>query len=563
MVLSYVDIWINWTMLNSILTFLERLTTKRVVFIFLCLGFLLYGNSLSNSFIGDDSSQVRNNIRIRSVWNIPSLFTQGTFYHGSVQQRNQDNYYRPMSSSLYSLVYVFTGVNPVGYHLVQVMVHVLNSILIFTLFRNHFGSTLSFFLGLIFLIHPINAEAVVYISALQEPLFVLFGLLALLLSMRESITLSKSIWITTFLAMSLLTKEAGVVFILIIPLFHYLYQKRNLVGGCVRSILAFLVYILLRFAVAKIYLTQDTIAPIMTLSLSSRLSHIPKLIYYYLSTFVFPANLLAFQTWTIKSISWLDFYMPLLVDTIAFVGISLLGLLVYKKHAVLFKGFIFFFLLFVIGLGIHLQLLPLDQTVSDHWFYLPMIGMLGMIGMMFKVLGDKLLMKQLKLYVLLPIAFLLLVVLSVRTVIRNSNWKDPFILYTHDLKLDRDSYMLENGLGGFYNSQKKFSEAETHYLRAKDLYPSVKTYSSLGSLFIDTGRFEEASRAYESAINYDPKHAMLWFYLAISKAKIGDKAGAIIAAKEAYLLSPGNTTLKLIRVIENDEPITIQSVSTI
>ena len=522
--------------------------------IFLSLGLLLYGNSLFNDFVGDDRGQVKDNQVIRSVWNIPSLFTRGTFDNGDLTQTQQQNYYKPLLSSAFAFIYLFSQNHPFGFHLVQLLIHITNSVLIYAVFKRFFEKKASFLLALFFLAHPLNTEAVVYISNLQDPLFVLFGLSALYIKLYRNVNFFNMSLITVLLTASLLSKETGIAFLVVIPVFSYLYNKSGILEALVPSGVAFLTYSFLRFGMAKIYFPQSIIVPIMSLPFMERVVHIPKIVFFYLSTFIFPKDLLIYQTWTISSINFQNFYVPLLIDIVFFSIMIFLGLIIYRTNKSLFKALLLFFVWFSVGLGIHLQLFPLDQTVSDRWFYFPMIGLLGIFGCLF---GSFNLTKRFKLNLTMPIILIVLVIFSIRVIIRNTNWRNPLTLYTHDLKYNKDSFLLERELGGEYFSQKKFTEAETHYLRATRLFPSTITFSILGVNYVATERFNEAEEALESALKYDANHVGSWAYLAIAKYKLGDEEGAITAAKKAHSITPSKTTSSILKTIESGKEINI------
>src|SRR3989344_1889229 len=180
---------------------LQNFHSRKISLIFFILGMAIYANSLFNPFFGDDFHQIKNNPSIHSVLRIPSLFLKGTFNDGSGNQIN--NYYKPLLSTTYSLIYFFFGDNPFGYHLIQILVHIVNSFLIYLLFSKFFEKKISFLLSLLFLTHPINTEAVVYISNLQDPLFFLFGMVALIFTIKEK-SLQVVSWATMLLLASLL-----------------------------------------------------------------------------------------------------------------------------------------------------------------------------------------------------------------------------------------------------------------------------------------------------------------------------------------------------------------------
>lgn len=540
--------------MNSITSFFDILNKKRVILIFFSLGMLIYGNSLFNSFIGDDSQQIKDNPAIRSIWNIPNLFGQGTFNIGDLTQKQYHSYYKPVLSSTFAIINLVSTNHPFGFHLIQAWIHIFNSILIYIILRRFFGKKSSFFLALIFLIHPLNTEAVIYISALQEPLFVLFGLLALYISMKGYKDYHGLTFVTMLLAASLLSKETGILFLFIVPLFSYLYQKHSIFMALIPSCAAFMIYTFLRFAVAQIYFPQNIIVPIQTLSFWERVVNIPKIAFFYLRTFFFPKDLVVFQSWTIKHQTMQDFYIPLIMDAMFFTGIVLFCLWIYRRHHELVKGLLFFFIWFAIGLGLHLQVIPLDQTVADRWFYFPMIGLLGIMGILLKYFSLNIHIR----YLVIPILFLILIALSVRVMIRNMNWKDPLTLYTHDLKYDQASYQLVRVLGSEYFNQGKFAEAEAYYVRATLLFPSSNTFSSLGKLYLATKRYKEAEEAYETALEYEPNLATSWLYLAIAKQKLGNKEGALEAARKLYSIAPNKTTSYFLTVFKNNVEVNLE-----
>jgi len=84
-----------------------------------------------------------------------------------------------------------SGKQPFPFHLLQLLLHVTNAFLLFLILRKFVSSNISIPLAIIYLVHHINTEAVVYISDLQDILFVFFGLLAVFVSMSPHISPKK------------------------------------------------------------------------------------------------------------------------------------------------------------------------------------------------------------------------------------------------------------------------------------------------------------------------------------------------------------------------------------
>lgn len=521
------------------------LTTSKAVTWIIVIGILVYTNMLFNSFIGDDFVQISNNNLVHSVTNIPLLFTQGPTYDTSGQI---NNYYKPILSTTFTLLYTIFGENTFGYHSFQLILYIVNAVLVFFLFKYFFKKELSFFLSVLFLLHPINTEAVAFISDLQDVMFVLFGLIALLLSIKKPND-KYTLYLTPLLLLfSILSKETGIVFLFIIPLFSFIFEKKQFLKCVMQSIGSFLLYLFLRFGIAHIYLNNNAaVVPIQIVPFYQRLLTIPLIILFYIKTFIFPKTLLFYQTWVVQSATIKDFYIPLLIDILFFLIIITFGYFLYKKKKKYFSQYVLFSSWFLIGLLVHLQFFPLDETVADRWFYFPIIGLLGMIGSAFSYFNVQ---KNMK--VVLPIFLLIICVFSVRDIIRNTNWNNQETLYTHDIRGNPNSYQLEMGLGVVSYNNHNFTSAKKHYLRAISLFPSRITYSTLGAFYLETYQPKGAVYAYEKALQYDPTFATTLGYLAVSQYAAGDKKEAIESAKKAYTISSTSPYLYILQHIQQN-----------
>ena len=523
--------------------FINSLTTSKVAILFIIIGLLIYINSIFNGFVADDFLNVSKNPSIRMITNVDKFFLTG-ISNEEIGQAN--NYYRPIPLTAYSIIYLFFKGNPLGFHLVQVFIHIFNTILVFLIFKLFFKKAVSFFASLIFLIHPINTEAVIYVSALQENLFLFFGLTAFYLAKKRYNDKFHPVILSIVLLISLLSKETAVAFLFLIPVYDFLFERRKLLTHLLVSSLVFGVYCFLRFVVAKVYFNSVTIVPIMTLSLEERVLNIPQIIFFYLKTFFSPKDLVIYQDWTVKSLNLAGFYLPLVVDTVFLALLSIVAVIFYKKNKDIFKTFFFFLIWFLLGLGAHLQIIPLDQTVADRWFYFPVIGLLGLLV----VVIQKLASNNWFLKIGSPLFLVIVVLLSVRVVMRNSNWKNEESLYTHDIKINKDSSQLERGLGDVASSNGDFDKAEKHYIRSVKLFPNLLSYNNLGYLYLRTSRLEEAEITYNEGLNQGPSNAAAWAFLAITKYKLGDHEGATYAAKKAYEIAPSKTFYSILDGIQ-------------
>jgi hypothetical protein len=147
--------------------FFTTLTTKKAIIIIACVGILIFFNSLFSDFVWDDLNIILPNADIHT-FSLAKIFGP-SFFNGAMV-------YRPMTALYFSVLYSLFNNTTFFYHLLQLTLHIVNTSLVFVLFSKLFDKKISFFLSLIFLVHPIQVESVSYISASDMPLFFIWNL---------------------------------------------------------------------------------------------------------------------------------------------------------------------------------------------------------------------------------------------------------------------------------------------------------------------------------------------------------------------------------------------------
>jgi hypothetical protein len=568
--------------------FVPLTTTKAITWIVI-IGFVVYANMFFNGFVWDDNTFIINNPQVHQL-NILSLIGPSMF--------NSTEFYRPIPAVYFAFLYSLFGQQAFYYHFMQLALHVTVTCLLFLYLKYFFKSSLAFFLSLIFLVHPINVESVAYIGSTQSELYFLPGIIALLLSRKKHLTLSRFICINVLLLLSLLVKETGFLFLLLIVAERYLFKlygiKKFLLSGAVILI----IYFVLRFFVGGVSIRTVDAIPIDSLPLLQRLLHIPIIIEYYLKIFFLPIHLAVWQLWILKNISVQNFFIPLFV-CLLFIAGWLFVFMKIKKVAhsqindTILQRFYFFSFWFVIGMGILLQIVPLDMTVADRWFYFPIVGLLGIIGTCFQIFP---LVSKHKVFVLICMVTILCM-LSMRTFVRNMDWQNEVNLFTHDSKIE-DNFELENSLavdlaskGDYVASLKRLQrsvslgqsettvtnlaimEAINHDYPAAEKYFSAAynsqssnsffphkhgtlLYTNYAKFLIFTDNSQLAEQVIRQGLNEYPPSMELWAYEAMEKYKEGEMDHAIYAANKMYSLSPNSQTFYIYSHIKNKEPFT-------
>jgi len=556
-----------------------NLISEHPLVILITAGSLVFFNGLFGNFVSDDVSQLVENPIVQSMRNIGNFFTSSTFYNGG---NLEGTFYKPLQSTIFSVIYSFFGANPFFFHLFQLIVHIASAYLLYLVLKHFFRNIPALILALIFLVHPINSQAVFYISATQDILFFFFGILALYITTTFK-SKKNLILVALFLFLSLLSKETGIAFSIITACYVLLYDRKrfNSLFLCIMMVFAF--YLLLRINAVGL-LTKSSAAPITKADFMSRLMTMPFILFTYLRIFIFPLFLSSSYQWIITTISFSKFILPLLVDILFIVVSTCYLIFLRRRKSEGFKSFLFFFIWFWIGIFIHIQIIPLDVSLAERWFYFPIVGLLGMVGIFLESVHLKIENKW-----LIVVAVVLLVVLSTRTIMRSFDWKDNFTLATHDVKVSPDSYELENSISYELINRGKFDQALVHEERSIQLFPYYTNYLNLGAIYFNLGDYERAKEAYFRSISFGdyyqtyeglggltlvsgdvkdnivflnkalkkfPRDAKLWLFLAIVQYRNGEVDVAKNSINTAYKYDQGNAFVY--KKIMNNEPLDLK-----
>lgn len=551
------------------------LTTFKAIHIIIIVGFIVYFNALFNGFVWDDIPQIVNNNLYHSIFNIVPIFLDHSF-----------TFYRPVAAIVMAGIYTLFGTTPFWYHFIQISLHIVNAILLFIIFRRFISNIISFILSLFFLSHPMNVEAVSYISSLQIVLSMLFGLLALIITLNRRIyPIYKTFLLTLFLLCSLLSKETGIIFIILLVPFMYMSSrnltKKEYIFSSFSVILATFFYFILRFFITNTQLVtnfSDAPVPILRATFIERLLSLPKILLFYLQTFLYPKDLAISQNWLIKTIDVNTFVIPLVFDVAFFIGIFSIAIYFTVRRKKQFKLYIFFLVWFLFSWMIHWNILiPLDMTVAERWFYFPMAGLLGIIG----IISHEIVLKSKKSkQIVIGISIFVMLLLSIRTIVRNQNWHTPLTLYEHDIKISIESYDLENSYSYHLLLEKQYDNALPHIKKSIKLAPyywvnwanlgvyyegkgqidrsidafkmAIKNnknyyhaYISLANIYFHNKSPEEGRDYFEKSLARFPKDPQLLLLSAMTDYKLGDKQNAKNKIKKAYSI---NKDLNLLKV---------------
>ncbi len=469
-----------------------------IILIFI-LTIIIYSNTFSVPFQFDDLAHIIDNYKIHTL-NIKEIF-----------QYSKSRFLLHLS---FGLNYYFNDGRVFGFHLVNLAIHILNSILVFLLALKTFNTIPSvmdarilsaFFASLIFAIHPIQTESVTYIYQRGESLAGLFYFLALFLYIKSRTNSRyplRGIYYYGCLSsmfFCIFTKPIAVTLPVAI-LFYELYfisptlkaLKKN-----ARFILPVLAFIILPFLLARFDILESknvgirfepeylsyyytklrvlvTALRLLILPINQNLEH-----YFPLSSSLFNPITTFFSLIFIAAIFFIIFYT-------------------FRRFPILSFGIIWFFLLLSVT-----TLLYLDDLFFEHYLYLPIFGyalMLPAVSFYF--------FKRMNLKKSCWIFTLALIILfySISTYKRNEVWKTELSLWEDTVKKSPDKARPNYILAVYYFKKGRLEEAFAFYKKALRLNPRyAEAYYRLGEYYFSLGDIEKSIINYKKAIEINPE----------------------------------------------------------
>ncbi|MDE2925281.1 MAG: tetratricopeptide repeat protein [Acidobacteriota bacterium] len=454
----------------------------------------LYWNTLGHDFVHDDLTLIQQNRTVTEQrW--------GEILSPRV--------YRPVRTLTYALNYWAGGLDPTGYHLFNLLLHALNSLLVYWLFRAVTGRrTLALAGALLFAAHPVQTAATAYVSGRKDLLaafFILGGCLSFL-SYRDSGRRRYLVVCLACLVVGVLAKELVIVLPALLLLLDLCRTGRSRDPGgepatvrIVRALLRSRIAYALGFLLAAVsfyyalYLSPASrMEGLWGGSLAAHAGTSFKLFSHYLALAVFPHPLIADYSGEVFPLS------PGFADAATLLAVLLLAAFIasavwlYPSRPLVSLGMGWF----LTALAPVLQIVPFHELAADHFLYVPLIGVCLVGGLTVDYVSRERGYRELALGVLA----LVLVVFSVRTVGRNRDWADVETLWRATLEQAPGSYRAHSNLAVTYMGKQEPEAALKHTLRALELNPGrALEWSNLSALYVQLAERARAQRKYDLA----------------------------------------------------------------
>ncbi|MFH1867411.1 MAG: tetratricopeptide repeat protein [Candidatus Omnitrophota bacterium] len=492
-----------------------------VIFIII-LGFVLYANSINGSFLWDDEALIADNVYIRDWNHIPQIFTQSIGQGAGKFSRS----YRPLQVFSYLIDFSLWKTDIRGYHLTNIILHIMVVLGLFWLISILFkDSLLAFIASILYMAHPIHPEAIAYISGRADPLASIFMLLSFILYIK-SIN-SKNIIVLVSMAFSfalaLLSRESSLIFPVLILAYHLSFKRKlalkefSLIAGA-----AFL-YIAVRLtALSYMFSKMPSSAPLL-----KRIPGFFVAITSYMRLLIFPFGLhmeygaKVFSMLNLKAISGLSILVFLIIYALK-----------KRRDNTLISFSILWFLAALLPSS---NIYPVNAYMAEHWLYLPSMGFFLAAAYFLNKFYRKNEFKVLSVLIITG----LLIFYSFLTIKQNTYWREPIPFYERTLKYSPDSPKVYYNLANTYKAAGRFDEAIDYYKKSIEIEPEFfDSHNNLGNVYNLIRKYQLSIESYKRAIEINPDFADAHNNLGIVYNIIGKNQEALDCYKRAIEINP-------------------------
>ncbi|MEN6623869.1 MAG: tetratricopeptide repeat protein [Smithella sp.] len=503
--------------------------------------FIVYSQVTHFDFVHyDDHVYVTDNYRVKGgltadniCWALTSL--DAGFWH-------------PLTWLSLMLDHDLYGLNAGGYHVTNLIFHIINTLLLFIVLVRMTGAIRrSFFVAALFALHPLHVESVAWIAARKDVLSTFFMMLTLWGYLRyvQSPNFIRYLLVTIFFAFGLMAKSMLITlpFILLLldwwPLNRFglgqlipdFKQSRhwNNIGLLILEKLPLLVLVI-GVSIATVVAEEraGALKPMVSYALDVRLSNALVSYILYIGKMLWPVNLAVFYPhpglWPI----WTVTLSILVLGIVSYLSIYLL-----KKYPYFAVGWFWYLgtLVPVIGLvqvGSH--------AMADRYTYIPLIGLFIAL-----VWGSVDLCRKLrcpKVILCLPAVFTI-IILCIGTYIQTRYWENAITLFHHALDVTKNNYIAHNNLGAALARQGNPAAAVTQFGEALRIMPKyIEANFNMGVALADQGNFKQAANFYLRTLEIKPGFAEAHNNLAIVLVHQGLFEDALFHFRMALKIRP-------------------------
>ena len=528
------------------------------------LGFVLYGASVGFDYTLDDDLFVVKNEKVQEgISAIPSIFTSGTkSLIGTLP-------FRPVVLSSFAIEQSLFDNNPAVRHFFNILIYIVLLQVLFSLLLKLFKSYSSIFIACIVLLyaaHPIHTEVVSSVKGRDELLAALFGFLAwktlIDFNTKNIINYKKIILGSLFFLLSCLSKESGIVFLALIPLWNFMVLDKSIKNNLILTLpllLSAIFYLGARHITSVDgVIVRDVPELTNILNATHNIGELTAtkvtILFYYIKLLVMPWPLVWDYSFNqIPVANWSN----VLPWVSGLIYLFLIGFSVYqwKKNPII-SFFILFFLISILPTSN--LLFTTGCTMGERFLFVPSLAFAVLLTYALAYFLNKSDIKNLsiKFSNVVKIIAGITILFSGMTVARSNDWKNNFTLFESSVKASPNSARTHYSLASEYLSLSNKSsdlnqrrdylqKAIEHFERSLTILPgNFQTLYNTGLCYSLNGDTSKAIEAYRKAIQMNNIYTNAMNNLAVIYEGQKQYDSAFYYYQMAYKISPNEKSLK-------------------
>ncbi len=455
---------------------------------------LVYWPALRGNFVWDDEQLITGNPLLRNASGLVEIWTGG---------RTADFF--PLTNTVFWIEWHLFGNNPAGFHIVNIILQAVDALLVW-LVLSRLKIPGAWLAGLIFAIHPINAESVAWISELKNVLSLFFALLSgfcfLETEDRQFLSRAAAYAASLFFFVFALLSKSQVVFLPVVLLLFAWWRSGGLNSvqfrrEAIRTWPFFATAIILGLITVWFQNRGIGEEEILAGSLGRRLANAGMAVWWYAAKVFAPAKLSAiYSPWRFDQPRMFE-WLPLLALILLLVALWLLD---NRPARALFFALSSFVIALAPVLGFfRMAYLRSGTLVADHFVYFASIPFIALAAAVISILWGR--ADRAGRPVIAAGVIIALFMLGVSTITRAGVFRDESTLWSDTLNKNPDAWQAHVRLGQLLFNQQQFAAALPHLQRAVELKPDLPDNRNLLGLdFCRLERFEEGIAEYRAAL---------------------------------------------------------------
>lgn len=510
----------------------------------------MYLPALQNGFVWDDDAYVIKNIHVHTISG-NSLYWMITAFHAGN--------WHPLTWFSHAVDCALWGLNPAKHHLTNILLHGLNTSLVFILVitllakidsqKSRISENLiaAGVTSVLFGLHPLHVESAAWVAERKDLLCAFFYILSILFYTSyvfSGVKRRRQVWYVTCLllfSLALMSKPMAVTLPVILLLLDYYPFRRFKLhpSETLRIITEKIPFFVLSLCSGILTIfAQHAGGALKTLEqliLTTRLLNALRILMFYLGKIFCPVNLVPFYPFSVVSYSEYLLY--------GFLALAITGLCVWMARKKMYAGIVIW-CYYLVTLFPVLGIIQVGgQMAADRYTYLPSLAPLLLVGVVCAWTWRKASVtgfaQTVRCSVLL---FILLIALAcgLLTVQQIKVWRNPEALW------GRVNGVFPGGvqegyynLGVYYSDQGRVDEAIEQFNTAITINPrNAQAYNNLGIAYTKKMMLDEAIAEYKRALVLDPRHAKAYYNLGIAYFKQSKYDLAITEFKNAIAVNP-------------------------